>query len=181
MFNFSRLLAGLGLLGLLASPAAGKTFEEFSAQFSGLAGEEEKADEILRLCDEALAGDAKGNARYTATALGYRSHALFLKKDVKAAEAAALEAIEADPSSALAHFIHTDVLYELERFEEARDSCLKATELMELAEHKPNLRTMCENSYAFRTDEAQKKNQPRSESDPAQKDDAPKEQDAAKN
>ncbi len=154
MIRIGRLLASVVLLGLCASPAAGMTLEEFIGQFQGLAGQEEKADEILRLCDAALAGDARDNPRYTATALGYRSHALFLKKDLKGAEALALEAISADPTSALAHFIHTDVLYELGRLEEARTSCLKATDLMEFEDQKDNLRQLCESSYTFRKDKA---------------------------
>ena len=153
----NRLLASLVLVGLLVSPAMAKSFDEFVAQFHGLAGEEEKADEILRLSDEALATHAKDDARYKATALGYKGHAFFLKKDLQSAETFALQAIEADPTAPLAHFIYTDVLYELERLDEARLSCMKAADLME-EEHRNDIRTMCENSYVFRTMELENKN-----------------------
>ena len=134
-----------------------KSFDDFVAQFHGLAGDEEKADEILRLSDEALTSHVKDDARYKATALGYKGHAFYLKKDLPSAESFALQAIEADPTAPLAHFIYTDVLYELERLDEARRSCMKAADLME-EEHRNDIRTMCENSYIFRTMELEKNN-----------------------
>ena len=138
-------------LSLLYSPvcmAETLSHEDFTAQFSPLVGGAEHADLMLNLCDKAL-HDVSDKA-YIATAHAYKSHAYWLKKDFAKAEAEAREAVKADPNSPLAHFMLTDVLYELHQFDAARTSCLEAADHVPNPAHQTELKSLCESSYEYR-------------------------------
>jgi len=145
------LVCALLLLGCAQKQAEPETppmtLKEFSDRFSALSGDEANADELLALCEGALDRHAGSDPRYISTAHSYQSHAYLLKQNPAAAEKAVNKAIKADPSSALAYFTVTDVYYAQKRFDEAREACLKGTDIMEFEEYRERMRDMCEDSY----------------------------------
>lgn len=95
------------------------TSEEFRTKAEEFMAEKIKPDAMLKLCNDTLAKDVGENKDYASDVYSMRSHAYWVKNDIKRAEADAKKAVELNPATIIGRAVLVDALTAGKKYEEA--------------------------------------------------------------
>lgn len=126
MYRFVTTVFFCLILTVSSVTALALPFEEFKGKMEEFLDEKIKPDAMQKLVNEALTGDAKGNAEYESYVYAIRSNLHWLKSDNKKALTDAQKSVELNPKTLFGYMVLGDVLTSTEKYEDAAQALEQA-------------------------------------------------------